>query len=180
LNLTIEGGKPNIRYSHGTDPKFELTSDTTVSDNDWHLLGFSVDYSSESEQTTVAITVDGGNEKSLTTDPGIIFYQDGQNFVSYVGAKIGDTFLDVDLSLFYEGHIWSFCLDQMYTSNYSSYYTTTPGCSVGPYCTTCPEDVGVATCLIDCDWDQYLNEEGECTDCTLDDCGACMRADNCN
>jgi hypothetical protein len=53
-------------------------------------------------------------------------------------------------------------------------------CPVGDRCVLCPKDAtGNPVCLVDCGYNDYINDLGECTDCVGCTAG-CYREENCN
>jgi len=68
---------------------------------------------------------------------------------------------------------------------YSYTYSLTPvsveisldECDAG-HCSICPSNSGYPVCLIDCNWNEILDEGGECSNCPQN-C-ACANYENCN
>lgn len=76
---------------------------------------------------------------------------------------------------FYMGMIWSFCYEPTEVVD----YVVLGECEqIGPRCTNCPGH-GELECLINCEWDEYLDGEA-CVKCSDDCTEGCIRGDNCS
>lgn len=75
------------------------------------------------------------------------------------------------LASYYTGFIWEIC----YTPTVVTTFVDDGPC-VASRCTHCPAG---PVCLIDCEWEQWLDGE-ICTDCETECTEGCVRQENCN
>jgi hypothetical protein len=73
-------------------------------------------------------------------------------------------------------------------SDLTEFVSTTQVCPEGAYCSadggSCPKyaacaDLGDGKCLMDCDANDFLNDQGECVECNTDCPNGCLREENC-
>ena len=144
------------------------SENVSLSDN-WHQVVACAEYSGETRSTALHLLVDNVTV-NLNTSPVADLIADSSSFTHYVGVDINltegtSTFVD-----FIEGMMYGICFQPRCALDYP----------VGPpcgdlQCISCPTD---GTCLLNCDWNTFLAEDGTCQPCK-EECNGCIRAENC-
>jgi hypothetical protein len=95
---------------------------------------------------------------------------DHPNYRKLIGAELNYVDSTLKPAGFFHGFVWEFCAYSTKKISFDDDLTTTPDCGTGAFCTTCPPDKDAAPdctencdeCLIDCEWDEYLDDNNEC------------------
>lgn len=108
-------------------------------------------------------------------------FVDSINNDHWIGAERS---VNESLSLIFETHfhglMYGFCAYNYPMNDYDPKISFDTECPIGDRCVICPlDDNSQPVCLIDCNYNQYINDLGECTDCVGCTAG-CYREENCN
>ena len=83
LSFFISSGLISVKYSHGSDVKFEATSSTQVVDSDWHIVSWCMSYVDQA--TSVGVSIDNVQESTETYE-NTLFYLVDSLYSSHLAA----------------------------------------------------------------------------------------------
>lgn len=99
--------------------------------------------------------------------------------VTEVVTNNESTFIQI-LESYFHGLMYGFCAYNYPIDDFDGKISFNSICPTGDRCVICPMgDDSSPVCLLDCSYNQYLNDFGECTDCVGCTAG-CFREQNCN
>lgn len=126
---------------------------------EWTLIAYTIEWLSDSETTAMVVYHDGVTAFTTTLDGPVL---DRPSYSHILGAEM-NSFAGLGFKdSFFRGFIWSFCYSSQL--KVEADFDIGPSCGQG-YCTVCPgegcfeEDT---CCLIDCAWDEHVDDEGVC------------------
>ena len=127
---------------------------------DWVQL--SLEFSRNGDNTQISFYYNGTMLNAFTVENFILYDSNSNEHI------IGEQ---------YSGFVfrWAYYAD-VDKSHLTSDIITDHTCPQVNHCTACPVD----ECLIDCDWDQLLDDNNMCEDCLPECDGGCVRLDNCD
>ena len=165
-------------YSDG--PIFINTSvvtATTAIHQEWIHVASRAKYDTLARQTTVEQYLRTESSGIATFDGAII---DDVTYRKLIAVEKETTFTgEYVLDFFYGGFIYSICLTS--TGDYDPIddIDLEPPCDVASnYCTQCPK-YPEEYCLIDCEYDEFIDDQGRCFPCETDCTEGCVRFENC-
>jgi hypothetical protein len=194
VNVSVAGGEDFVTWSltdnksavHLYTQDASLTSETNSAYDlaNWSLLAVVLERVDVSGTYTIHHYQNGSLELKQEDTTVISPILDKSEFNHLIGAEY-----DFDTALapaaFFHGYMYEFkVLTGVSDGGVSE--VSTPSCGGSGYCVNCPatpgcSDSGSPVCLVACGTDEYLDDQGECTNCH-DDCSAtgCRNNVNCH
>lgn len=169
FNVQAVGGKIRIVLVDD-EGVVDFQTDTAYTTDDWAVIFVCVQWNDTNEESTISVR----NSEALIAESTFIgAFIDDSTYTHLLGVEKNVSGANLVDSGFYTGFIWEFCLSAIYVANADNQIgedcsTTNPG-----LCVICPPE----PCLIDCEVDFWLDEEG-CNDC-LTSCDTCVNDQNC-
>ena len=159
-----------------SDELFTADSDTSVPVQAWFQTTVCLAHDSDAKQTQVKLWQDGNQLVNVSWT--VIYYHPTETSTSLLGAQLDTPEASKsEKGQFYTGFIYEFCMYNECLTETDSFIDPNPECDYETgFCKSCPID----TCLIDCEYDQFLNDQGLCKNCDADCEEGCVREDNCN
>ena len=174
-----------------TDPTFLVFSFTPITETptihftdpnqayaylQWSFISMRAEWDNELRITNVRMGSDGFPRGDITFDDVI---QDNISHIHMIGAEFNTQNGLPVLANLYNGFIFEFCIYSAGFDIFEDLIADNSLCPIGDRCLVCPYVADTATvCLIDCEWDEFLNDDGFCTDCIGCDNG-CLSAASC-
>lgn len=167
----------NVKLELRDEKDSSIYEDITSTGNlvtlsDWHQIAYTITWSQVDYQSNFEFYINGVSQGLAGTIAGWIY--DRLNNKHLLGAELNSSAGSSQRTSFYRGMIWSLC----YWAKEVTEFTVLGACeSTGPRCENCPGH-GEWDCVIDCNWDEWLNGE-TCEKCDDSCTEGCVRAENC-
>jgi len=128
--------------------------------------------------TTYTHYVDDEVAPSTTIDQPVI---DSAAYDHWIGVEVNTPLTGVQgYDGYFKGYIFGFCVTSSDLINVDDERTDDAGCVQPHLCSSCPLKPD-EVCLIECDYDQFYDEEANsCTSCALECGDGCVREENCH
>lgn len=150
-----------------------LISTSSFTTNDWHHIAVCISNDYVERSTTINQYFDGVLQGSDIWTGGV-FYHESPGY-ALVGAEDDIVSSNYVKASFFNGFVWDLCIYEGCKTTWTDVIQRDT-CD-NSQCTVCP----VGTCLIDCPWGSWYNEEtNSCVACDPGCTEGCVRAENCH